>query len=133
MDADEVNYDMNSGSAFVIMLLSVLLSPRSPGAVAMRSWLQWSSLAFGIVIRGLSVGAIAGAYMSDAPLNDKEDQFERLWEGQTPKGYNRTKALKFRQYILEHVRQTQRPLTRENAKKYWMGELQKEMRDAELL
>ena len=90
-------------------------------------------MAFGIVIRGLSVGAIAGAYMSDAPLNDKDDQFERLWEGKTPKGYNRTKALKFRQYILEHVRQTQRPLTRENAKKYWMGELQKEMRDAELL
>ncbi len=97
------------------------------------SWASVDLLVLGIVIRDLLVAALAGAYMSDAPLNDKEYQFERLWEGQTPKGYNRTKALKFRQYILEHVRQTQRPLTRENAKKYWMGELQKEMRDAELL
>ena len=65
-------------------------------------------------------------------FNDKADQFEKLWEGETPKGYNRTKSLKFRQYILEHVRQTRRPLTRENAKKYWMGTLQEELRDAEL-
>ena len=48
-----------------------------------------------------------------------------------PKGINRTKALKFRQYILEHVRQTKRPLTRENARKYWMGQLQQEIKDAE--
>ena len=93
---------------------------------------NWRSEHFGIVIRGVPVAAFAGAYMSGAPLNEKEEQFEKLWEGETPKGYNRTKALKFRQYILEHVRQTRRPLTRENAKKYWMGELQKEMRDAEL-
>ena len=65
-------------------------------------------------------------------IKDKADQFEKLWEGETPKGYNRTKSLKFRQYILEHVRQTRRPLTRENAKKYWMGTLQEELRDAEL-
>ena len=69
--------------------------------------------------------------MSKVPFNDKEDQFDRLWEGQTPKGFNRSKALKFRQYILEHVRQKQRPLTRENAKKYWMGILQKEIEESE--
>ena len=69
--------------------------------------------------------------MDDAPFNDKAEQFERLWEGVTPKGINRPKSLKFRQYILEHVRQLQRPLNRENARKYWMGELQKEIKDAE--
>ena len=40
-----------------------------------------------------------------------------------PKGANRVKAMKFRQYILEHVRQMRRPMNRENAFKYWMGEL----------
>ncbi|MGB0200380.1 MAG: hypothetical protein ACPF9X_03520 [Candidatus Poseidoniaceae archaeon] len=65
--------------------------------------------------------------MSDAQFNDKAEQFDRLWDGITPKGVNRTKALKFRQYILEHVRQTRRPLNRENARKYWMGILQQEI------
>jgi hypothetical protein len=65
--------------------------------------------------------------MSDAQFNDKAEQFDRLWDGITPKGVNRTKALKFRQYILEHVRQTQRTLNRENARKYWMGILQQEI------
>ena len=65
--------------------------------------------------------------MSDAQFNDKAEQFDRLWDGITPKGGNRTKALKFRQYILEHVRQTRRSLNRENARKYWMGILQQEI------
>ena len=69
--------------------------------------------------------------MSAPVYDDKAEQFDRLWDGITPKGVNRTKALKFRQYILEHVRQTRRPLTRQNAKKYWMGQLQAEIRDAE--
>ena len=65
--------------------------------------------------------------MTDTPFNDKEEQFERLWDGITPKGVNRSKALKFRQYILEHVRQTRRTLNKENAKKYWMGILRQEI------
>ena len=65
--------------------------------------------------------------MSDTQFNDKAEQFDRLWGGITPKGVNRTKSLKFRQYILEHVRQTRRPLNRENARKYWMGILQQEI------
>ncbi|DAC20464.1 MAG TPA: hypothetical protein D7H93_02625 [Candidatus Poseidoniales archaeon] len=65
--------------------------------------------------------------MSEDAFNDKEEQFDRLWDGITPKGVNRNKSLKFRQYILEHVRQTKRPLTRENARKYWMGILQQEI------
>lgn len=65
--------------------------------------------------------------MSSGAFNDKEEQFDRLWDGITPKGVNRNKSLKFRQYILEHVRQTKRPLTRENARKYWMGILQQEI------
>ncbi|MAS50006.1 MAG: hypothetical protein CMB10_03035 [Euryarchaeota archaeon] len=64
-------------------------------------------------------------------MDDKELQFDRLWEGITPKGVNRTKALKFRQYILEHVRQMRRPLNRDNAKKYWMGILQAEKKERE--
>jgi len=65
--------------------------------------------------------------MSDSQFNDKAEQFDRLWDGITPKGVNRNKSLKFRQYILEHVRQTRRPLNRENARKYWMGILQHEI------
>ena len=49
----------------------------------------------------------------DEAFNDKAEQFERLWDGITPKGINRNKSLKFRQYILEHVRQMRRPLTRD--------------------
>ena len=69
--------------------------------------------------------------MSDEEFDSKREQFSTLWDGVTPKGVNRTKALKFRQYIREHVRQKRVALTRENCEKYWMGELQKEMRDAE--
>ena len=65
-------------------------------------------------------------------FNDKEEQFDRLWDGITPKGTNRTKAFKFRQYILEHVRQTRRPLTRANAKKYWMGQLKRRLKNQNL-
>ena len=67
--------------------------------------------------------------LNNDAFNDKQEQFSNLWDGITPKGVNRTKSLKFRQYILEHVRQMQRPLTRENARKYWMGELKAEIRD----
>ena len=71
--------------------------------------------------------------MSNEEMSAKEARFERLWEGRTPKGINRTKGMKFRQYILEHVRQKQRPLTRENALKYWTGELQREIQESEQL
>ena len=67
--------------------------------------------------------------MTEGAFNDKEKQFNDLWEGITPKGINRNKSLKFRQYILEHVRQMQRPLNRENAFKYWMGILKEEAKD----
>jgi hypothetical protein len=67
--------------------------------------------------------------MNNDAFNDKQEQFSNLWDGITPKGVNRTKSLKFRQYILEHVRQMRRPLTRENARKYWMGDLKSEIRD----
>jgi len=78
--------------------------------------------------RGLQwTGYLRGVIMSDAPFNDKAEQFDRLWDGLTPKGVNRNKSLKFRQYILEHVRQMRRPLNRENARKYWMGILQQEI------
>ncbi|MDA0715835.1 MAG: hypothetical protein O3A74_04670 [archaeon] len=67
----------------------------------------------------------------DQPFNTKEEQFERLWNGETPKGINRAKSQKFQQYILEHVRQMRRSLTKENARRYWMGELQKEVQNTE--
>lgn len=69
----------------------------------------------------------------DHVYDDKSVQFDRLWDGITPTGYNRAKSLKFRQYILEHVRQMRRPLNRENARRYWMGDLQKEIADRENL
>ena len=102
--------------------------------------------------------------MTEETFNDKEKQFNHLWDGVVPstiseckecektwktlesfscktencssenkkapiEGNNRTKSLKFRQYILEHVRQMQRPLNRENAFKYWMGILKEEAKD----
>ena len=93
--------------------------------------------------------------MSEA-VSEKEAQFERLWAGETPKGVNRTKALKFRQYMKQHVLQKYHKrrkeqfanadkghyndsftskhmfLTKENCRKYWMGELQQEIKDSEL-
>ena len=64
--------------------------------------------------------------MSDEDFDTKREQFNNLWDSS-----NRTKKLKFRQYIREHVRQKRVALTRENCEKYWMGELQKEMHEAE--
>ena len=85
----------------------------------------------------------------------KLERFEKLWEGVTPKGVNRTKALKFRQYMRNHVLQKfhkrskeqwanadkghynhgfsskDQFLTKDNCRKYWMGELQKDIREAE--
>ncbi|HIC49963.1 MAG: hypothetical protein CXX69_01235 [Candidatus Thalassarchaeum betae] len=92
--------------------------------------------------------------MSDE-FDDKLECFERLWEGVTPKGVNRSKGLKFRQYMRQHVLQKfhkrrknqfasadkghynhsfsskDQYLTKENCRKYWMGELQREIRDSE--
>ena len=38
-------------------------------------------------------------------VDEKAERFELLWEGMTPKGYNRAKSLKFRQYMRQHVLQ----------------------------
>ena len=46
--------------------------------------------------------------MSSGNMNSNIERFEKMWDGITPNGVNRTKAQKFRQYILEHVRQTGR-------------------------
>ena len=74
-------------------------------------------------------GCLVGGSSRSSHDGRQRTQFDRLWEGITPKGVNRTKALKFRQYILEHVRQMRRPLNRDNAKKYWLGQLQAEIKD----
>tara|TARA_B100000941_G_scaffold290845_1_gene275210 strand:+ start:1249 stop:1515 length:267 start_codon:yes stop_codon:yes gene_type:complete len=86
-----------------------------------------------MVNREMAVARIAQGMMSmsEETFNDKEQQFNDLWDGVTPKGINRNKSLKFRQYILEHVRQMKRPLTRNNAFKYWMGDLKREAKDSE--
>ena len=88
-------------------------------------------------------------------VDEKAERFERLWDGMTPKGYNRSKSLKLRQYMRQHVLQKfhkRKPsqftsvqdnhynhnfsskdqfLTKENCKKYWMGELQAEIKESE--
>tara|TARA_B100000029_G_C16844874_1_gene693234 strand:- start:243 stop:461 length:219 start_codon:yes stop_codon:yes gene_type:complete len=67
--------------------------------------------------------------MSDSePFDSKAEQFERLWDGITPKGVNRTKALKFRQKMYQHLLSVKHPQTKENARSYWMGELQQAIR-----
>jgi len=38
-------------------------------------------------------------------FDDKLERFERLWDGVTPKGINRSKSIKFRQYMRQHVMQ----------------------------
>ena len=103
--------------------------------------------------------------MAEETFDDKEKQFNHLWDGVVPStiseckecektwktfdsyncetekcgrkdkkaemsGNNRNKSLKFRQYILEHVRQMKKPLNRENAFKYWMGVLKAEAKDS---
>ena len=87
-------------------------------------------------------------------FDEKLEQFERLWEGVTPNGINRQKSLKFQQYMKQQVLQkfhkktndqfasvdkghfnhnfsSNQFLTKENCKKYWMGELQKEIEESE--
>ena len=61
----------------------------------------------------------SGVVMDDVTYDDKTEQFERLWDN-APQRHQPNRALKFRQYVLD-VRQTKRPLTRENARKYWMS------------
>lgn len=55
--------------------------------------------------------------------SEKETQFDRLWEGDTPSGKNESKALQFRQKMRMALVQKGAPFTRENAKLYWMGQL----------
>lgn len=55
--------------------------------------------------------------------SEKETQFEKLWEGDTPSGKNETKALQFRQKMRMALVQKGAPYTKENAKLYWMGSL----------
>ncbi|CAI8189058.1 MAG: hypothetical protein DBX05_05500 [Candidatus Poseidoniales archaeon] len=79
--------------------------------------------------------------MSEGADDHKLEQFERLWDGWTPKGQNVTKAHKFRHYMRQHVLQIlpanrkrgnkQRFLTKDNCRKYWMGELQAEIEAAD--
>ena len=38
-------------------------------------------------------------------FDGKLERFERLWDGVTPKGINRSKSIKFRQYMRQHVLQ----------------------------
>ncbi len=92
--------------------------------------------------------------MSDE-FDDKEKRFDDLWDGVTPKGINRSKSIRFRQYMRQHVLQKfhkrqkgqfasavdnhfnhsfsskDQFLTKENCKRYWMGELQKEISESE--
>ncbi|MEM3851610.1 MAG: hypothetical protein QXP70_01260 [Methanomassiliicoccales archaeon] len=54
---------------------------------------------------------------------EKELQFEKLWEGETPKGRNEAKALQFRQKMRMALSQKGVIFTKENAKLYWTGML----------
>ena len=38
-------------------------------------------------------------------FDDKLVRFNNLWDGVTPKGINRSKSIKFRQYMRQHVLQ----------------------------
>ncbi len=58
--------------------------------------------------------------------SEKEMQFERLWEGDTPSGKNETKALQFRQKMRMALLQKQAQYSKENAKLYWLGILHTE-------
>jgi len=42
-----------------------------------------------MVKKGVSVGRLLKVNMMDEAFNDKAEQFERLWDGITPKGVNR--------------------------------------------
>lgn len=55
--------------------------------------------------------------------SDKELQFEKLWEGETPSGRNETKALQFRQKMKMALMQKGVLFNKENARLYWLGVL----------
>lgn len=55
--------------------------------------------------------------------SEKEVQFEKLWEGETPSGRNETKALQFRQKMKMALMQKKVPFSKENSRLYWLGQL----------
>lgn len=55
--------------------------------------------------------------------SEKETQFERLWEGDTPSGKNEAKATQFKQKMRMALVQKGAKFSKENAKMYWMGTL----------
>ncbi len=57
---------------------------------------------------------------------EKEVQFEKLWEGDTPSGKNESKALQFRQKMSMALVQKGVLLSKENARMYWLGTLNTE-------
>ena len=57
---------------------------------------------------------------------EKEVQFEKLWEGDTPSGKNEAKALQFRQKMSMALVQKGVLLSKENARMYWLGTLNTE-------
>ena len=67
----------------------------------------------------------------DEQFDSKEEQFHKLWNGITPRGVNRTKMLKFRQKMYQFLLAIKQPQNPDNARKYWLGELQQEIRERE--
>lgn len=65
--------------------------------------------------------------------SEKETQFERLWEGDTPSGKNEAKAMQFKQKMRMALIQKGAQFNKENAKLYWMGTLRsvREVADTE--
>ncbi|MBX8637409.1 MAG: hypothetical protein KIY11_03490 [Thermoplasmata archaeon] len=57
---------------------------------------------------------------------EKEAQFEKLWEGDTPSGKNEAKALQFRQKMKMALVQKGALMNKENARMYWLGTLNTE-------
>ena len=58
--------------------------------------------------------------------SEKEVQFEKLWEGDTPSGKNEAKSLQFRQKMKMALVQKGVLLSKENARMYWLGTLNTE-------
>lgn len=57
---------------------------------------------------------------------EKELQFEKLWEGDTPSGKNEAKSLQFKQKMKMALVQKGVLLNKENARMYWLGTLNTE-------
>jgi hypothetical protein len=64
-------------------------------------------------------------------MDEKLRRFQKLWRGETPRGISMIKRQRFRSLMKCKLMVRGLPLTEENARMLWMGELKKSSKGIE--